>query len=98
MLLLFAFSITPKRLLHGLLANHKDTPLKCSTNANEQVNVAGFNCGCDDLVVESPFLENPVVTEMTVPLIFFQHDNPGIKSFVSFNKFYFELRGPPSLA
>lgn len=98
MLVLFAFSITPKLLLHNLVANHKDTPLKSSTNKTQQFDVAGFNCGCDNLVVESPFVENFIAAEIVAPSFFSLHINPEIKNFISVNQFYVGLRGPPSLA
>jgi hypothetical protein len=98
MLVLFAFSVTPKLLLHNLVANHKDTPLKCSTDNHSQFNVAGFNCGCDNLVVESPFVENSVTAEIITQRFFSQYINTEVNDFISVNQFYFELRGPPSLA
>ena len=98
MLVLFAFSVTPKLLLHNLVANHKDTPIKCSANNSAQFNVAGFNCGCDNLVVEFPFVDAHVATEIIAPQIFSQHINTEVKDLISVNQFYFELRGPPSLA
>jgi hypothetical protein len=98
MLVLFAFSVTPKLLLHNLVANHKDTPVKCSANNNAQFNIAGFNCGCDNLVVESPFVENSVTAEIITQQVFYQYINTEVKDFISVNQFYFELRGPPSLA
>jgi hypothetical protein len=97
MLMLFAFSVTPKLILHDLVADHKDTPLRSSTDNNVQFNVAGFNCGCDDLVVESPFVNTQVAAEIIAPQIFSQHINAEIRSFISADQFYFELRGPPSL-
>jgi hypothetical protein len=55
LLLLFSFCITPKRILHDLLANHKDV----QTTANlpiQQVAASGFHCHVEDLVVVEPFL------------------------------------------
>jgi hypothetical protein len=97
MLVLFAFSVTPKLILHDLVANHKDTPLKCSTDNKAQFNVAGFNCGCNDLVVESPLVRTHVAAEIIAPQIFSQHIDTEVRSFISVYQFYFELRGPPSL-
>jgi hypothetical protein len=54
-LLLFSLCITPKRILHDLLANHKDV----QTAANlpfQQFATSGFHCHVDDLVVVEPFL------------------------------------------
>jgi hypothetical protein len=98
MLLLFAFSVTPKLILHDLVANHKDTALKSSTDNNAQFNIAGFNCGCDNLVVESPFVENSITAEIITQQVFSEYINTEAEDFISVNQFYFELRGPPSLA
>jgi hypothetical protein len=54
-LLLFSFCVTPKRVLHDVLANHRDvqnSPLL----PIEQVSASGFHCQIDDLVVVAPFL------------------------------------------
>ena len=96
MLILFAFSITPKLLLHDLVANHKDSPLPSSAKNNAAFNKAGFNCGCDNLVVESPFVENPVAALSIVPQIFSSLFTAEPNDFISLVHFYIELRGPPS--
>ncbi|HLY72365.1 MAG TPA: hypothetical protein VKR53_21690 [Puia sp.] len=98
MLGVFAFSVTPKLLLHNLIANHQDTPVKSSANPNAQLNIAGFNCGCDNLVVESPFVEHSISSDIDAPKIFSAHIVAEVNRFISVNEFYFELRGPPSLA
>jgi len=54
-LLLFSFCVTPKRFLHDLLANHRDTE-RAGDQPAQQVFAAGFHCHCDDLVVMAPFL------------------------------------------
>lgn len=58
MLLLFAFSITPKKQLHVLVANHQDTKPIRYLLAKEvsQVHKTGIYCHCDQIIVESPFL------------------------------------------
>jgi hypothetical protein len=62
-LLLFSFCVTPKRFLHDLLANHKDT--ERTTNAPlQQIFAAGFHCHCDELVVMAPFLADIQAVEM----------------------------------
>jgi hypothetical protein len=57
MLLLFTFSITPRKDLHDFLANHRDTPVKTGFPGTTQLNTAGFHCNCETLVVESPFID-----------------------------------------
>jgi len=55
LLLLFTFCVTPKKVLHDLLANHRDAqtihhlPVK-------QIAASGFHCHIDDLVIMAPFL------------------------------------------
>jgi hypothetical protein len=53
---LFLLSITPKKILHDLVACHTDTS-SSSTQKNTPVAVekAGFHCQLDNLVAESPF-------------------------------------------
>jgi hypothetical protein len=55
---LFAFSITPKIVLHNLVANHKDGKTKTSLPDaySTQLSKASFNCQCDNLISESPFV------------------------------------------
>jgi hypothetical protein len=54
-LLLFSLCITPKRILHDLLANHKDVQTAKNLPI-EQIATSGFHCHIDDLVVVEPFL------------------------------------------
>jgi hypothetical protein len=55
MLLLFSFSITPKKYLHALLANHTDNRFQAFTD-EASVSQKGFNCDTDDIVVKAPFV------------------------------------------
>lgn len=95
MLMMFAFSITPKLLLHDLIANHRDSPLKNSTDKNARIDVAGFNCSCDNLVVESPFLDDLFSDDRVKTFVYLQHIGAAIKNLYSVDPFYFQLRGPP---
>jgi hypothetical protein len=54
-LLLFSFCVTPKRVLHDVLANHRDVQTSPLLPV-EQVSASGFHCQIDDLVVVAPFL------------------------------------------
>jgi hypothetical protein len=99
MLVLFAFSITPKKWLHDWVANHKDTAGKFFVHhSNTQVGKAGYNCHADDLVVESPFIETDLPAQLSVsPVFIFRFvEDPG--DFHSANLFFFSLRGPPAIA
>ena len=97
LLLIFAFSITPKITLHDFIANHKDTPFKSNFEKDAQLHKAGFNCSCDNLVVESPFTDDlspvQIVITSAFPLRLTAHTN----NFNTGHHFYFELRGPPAV-
>jgi|ERR1022692_3246802 hypothetical protein len=95
MLAVFAFSVTPKILLHNLVADHKDTPIKSNLSNQEQFSKAGFNCNCDNLVVESPFVNDFIPVHLPVQKQFVQLQTFFGNDFNSLHYFYFELRGPP---
>ena len=96
LLVLFAFSITPKKVLHDLVANHRDTHSKaCSDNSTTKIVKAGFNCNCDNLVVESPFVNDLVPVHFNVAKQFAQQQTFFRNNFNSLHHFYSELRGPP---
>jgi hypothetical protein len=94
LLLVFAFSITPKKALHDLIANHKDKSFSSSSGALE-FNKAGYQCKCDNTVAESPFIHQNSAVEIA-SFIFYNGYNHIIPDGpYSFNQFFFELRGPP---
>jgi hypothetical protein len=93
MLLIFAFSITPKLILHDLFVHHKDKPVLAGQYA--QVSKTGFHCDCENQVVELPYLFYPANQPADIPRSF-QIFQTGIccpvYSSLSIN---FGLRGPP---
>jgi len=91
----FAFSVTPKILLHDLVADHKDTPIKPNHSNQEQISKAGFNCNCDNLVVESPFLHDFTPIDLSIEKHFAKQPIFFKNKFFSLQHFYFKLRGPP---
>ena len=91
----FAFSVTPKILLHDLVADHKDTPINSNHSNQEQISKAGFNCNCDNLVVESLFVNDFIPVDLSLKKKFAQQQDFLKNNFNSFHYFYFELRGPP---
>jgi len=95
MLVLFSFSITPKFLLHSILANHKDSPISKTTQA--ELSPSGFHCDVENLVVELPFLENFIFAIEPVNKGLFQTFQARTEhQFLSFSHFIAGLRGPPS--
>jgi len=98
LLIVFAFSITPRQVLHDWLANHKDTASHCSFEGVTHFSTDGFHCNCDNLVAESPFTwqhhsiefhqaQQYAVMQGTVPPRFYPQTH-----------FFFSLRGPPTVA
>jgi hypothetical protein len=96
MLAVFAFSITPKIILHNVVANHKDTPLSSGSEKNAQVNKAGFNCNCDNLVVESPFTEELEPFQIIINNFFAPQIIKNSNSIKAVAHFHPSLRGPPA--
>lgn len=95
LLTVFAFSITPRQVLHDWLANHKDTSHHCDYRGITHFGVNEFHCNCDNLVAESPFTSQPDLFEFHqlpvlagragfIPHLFYR-EAPG----------FFSLRGPP---
>jgi hypothetical protein len=85
----------PKKVLHDLIANHKDTSAKFSNDSNARLQRSGYNCHADDLVVESPFIENDLPVQIPGSPSFSLHFIDRSNDFHSVSQFFFELRGPP---
>ncbi|MES1220688.1 MAG: hypothetical protein ABUT20_34630 [Bacteroidota bacterium] len=96
MLLVFAFSVTPKQWLHDLVTHHKDSP-SISFNGDQSISASGFHCNCDNIVVQSPFLSFDVTNDLIHPEFFEQHQITTLSNFISSYHYNFSLRGPPSL-
>lgn len=94
LLVLFAFSITPKKVLHDVLAHHCDIKLNAG-QTNAQISKTGFNCQTDNLVVESAFENAFSASEMRVPANFIQLNESLTDTFFSFSTIFPALRGPP---
>ena len=98
MLVLFAFSITPKKLLHDIVADHHDT--KCtldhSNDANGQLTNAGYNCQTDNLVIESPFENASLVIEIFIAIKYAPQNEFLTNGFIYSDHFVVGLRGPPA--
>ncbi|MEO5892093.1 MAG: hypothetical protein ABIQ31_17730 [Ferruginibacter sp.] len=95
-LLVFAFSITPRIVLHAWFAGHKDiTGIKKSHPGHNQFATATYHCACDNIVAESPFTE-PATGSSTILSQFFLLQQPTlISSFYTAEYFFFSRRGPP---
>lgn len=55
-MVVLAFSITPKRILHDWVAGHRDVREVCHEKAaNAHFHESGIKCECDNFVADSPF-------------------------------------------
>ena len=95
LLLLFSFCVTPKRFLHDILANHRDSQM-ANNLPIEQISSSGFHCHIDDLVVVAPFLPciQSVVIGISLPGI--HHFSEPAVSFSPACRNLPESRGPPA--
>ena len=98
MLVIFAFSITPQKSIHDIVAKHTD-PTKCNVHKDipfAQVEKSSIHCSYDNFVATSPFVEFSFTLHIA-PLkgstIF---DTAIIPFLYSYTQFSFESRGPPS--
>ena len=98
MLVVFAFSITPQKSIHDLVAKHID-PNSCSVHKDlpiEQVENSSIHCSHDNLVATSPFVEFNFNIELAQPV---QNiiTNTHLVCFYFSNKNYsLDSRGPPA--
>lgn len=95
--LLFAFAITPKITLHNLVANHKDGRTKATLPdaGSTQLSKASFNCQCDNLISESPFIAETSPSYVIVATSFAAYKKIYVEEVYSTQQFCSTLRGPP---
>jgi hypothetical protein len=98
LLVVFAFGISPKLGWHNLVADHKDgkTSTAVIDHHETAVSKAAFNCQCDNLISESPFVAANAVAQGLLVIqhpVFFAElpDAP-----YSPDLYCFGLRGPPA--
>ena len=96
LLLVFTFSITPKRFLHDAFARHKDKTAPVFSGNEPQVSYAGFICKCDNLVAESPFTDEIVYFDFASIQPSSVQKDTTLFHFYSSDFFFFKLRGPPA--
>jgi len=96
LLLVFTFSIAPKKFLHDAIANHKDKITVLSPGGTLQLSHTGFICKCDNLVAESPFTNELLYFDFAAIRLFSVQPTIPLYHFYSSAVFFFELRGPPA--
>jgi len=97
MLLLFTFSMTPKKYLHDLVSNHEDF-YSLHFGDETTVNQIGFHCQCEDLVVSTPFIQ--VSFGLNISSSYVYEDLASSDNIFLFLNTYTtkDSRGPPSIA
>ena len=97
MLIVFAFSITPRKYLHDIVANHKDSFFVSGDDGALALHKAAVNCHTDSIVAESPFANDAVEINISTPVIFSEKQPAIIVSCITAASLFSRLRGPPSL-
>jgi hypothetical protein len=96
MLVLFAFSVTPRNILHELFANHTDETVLSKKTNSATVKTFDYLCKTENLVVESPFIENIAHFDFSTYAAYSNHPIFTSYFFYSSKYFFFEHRGPPA--
>ena len=97
MLLVFAFSITPQKSIHDLVAKHSD-PTHCNVHQDApiaQVEKSSIHCSYENLVVASPFLDFTFAHELNAPPVSNIKNTSLVALTYLLVPFSFESRGPP---
>lgn len=96
-LFLFAFSITPQKSIHDLVAAHVD-PTTCEVHLDlpiDQVEKSSIHCSYDLLVVTSAFLHYNFELVIERPATYIKHHSSVLTFIASCNTTPFDSRGPP---
>ena len=97
MMLLFTFSIMPKKYLHDLVANHEDF-YSLHFGDKTTVSQTGFNCQCEDLVVSTPFIQTSFGLNISSLYVYKELASSPIIIFFLNTYTTKDSRGPPSIA
>jgi hypothetical protein len=97
LLILFSFSITPKQLLHDVLAHHTDPTSEAPSGKSPSISKTGFSCDRLNLVAESPFVEADEFTgraplQICTDFVVSSHHAAAHKAVILSS-----LRGPPCI-
>jgi hypothetical protein len=97
LLLVFTLGITPKKSLHDLFANHKDSTATIPGGNTSQYTKAGINCNCENLVAESQFVAFSNDVPLNLPSVHYIFRDC-LPSLVNLSLFHNNLRGPPLIS
>ena len=92
----FLLSITPKQVLHNVLADHSDIASK-KVDGSLQFNTAAFSCDCNSIVATSPFTETKAAVDFRVTDNFCSSNKFFPPFLLSVARLYTGPRGPPAV-
>ena len=99
MLLVFAFSITPQKSIHDLVAKHID-PNSCSVHKDlpiEQIEKTELHCSFDFQVATTPFVDYDFSIEIATPTIAKARNTNYVAATIEQYAIVSDSRGPPAV-
>jgi len=96
MLVIFTFSITPKKYWHDWIGDHTDF-YAATTNGSDTVSQAGYDCDTDDLVVSTPFIEPVFDHQVAAGVTFSEHAYYTYEVLLPQVSWPKDSRGPPTV-
>ena len=99
MLVVFAFSITPQKSIHEVVAKHID-PTSCSVHKDlpiEQIEKAELHCTFDFQVATTPFVTYDFSVILQPPFVAQSRNANFVASPISQLAIISDSRGPPSI-
>jgi hypothetical protein len=99
MLVVFAFSITPQKSIHDLVAKHID-PNSCSVHKDlpiEQVENTALHCSYDFQVATTPFVDYDFSVEIATPAIAQPRNAQFFAAPIDRIAIISDSRGPPAI-
>jgi hypothetical protein len=99
MLVVFAFSITPQKSIHDLVAKHID-PNSCSVHKDlpiEQIENAALHCSYDFQVATTPFVDYDFSIEIATPIVAKARNAQFLAAPIAQVAIISDSRGPPAI-
>lgn len=99
MLVVFAFSITPQKSIHDLVAKHID-PTSCSVHKDlpiEQIEKSELHCTFDFQVSTTPFVDYDFSIDLKAPFVAAARNVREIVAAITQHAIVSDSRGPPAV-
>lgn len=98
LLVLFSFSITPRKTLHDLFGCHKEVKTNLRSDGKDQVSAKNFHCSCQHPELQAPFHAQPIYAGLEGPATLDSNPVDLYTSALYNNTLLFStLRGPPAV-